>query len=335
MDLFSVVEWYELNAFWVMPTLIAIFILGLSLGIFQFIGDRFFRLAWLVPVGAILLVMSFNTGDYGAELYLNLSMEVFMTLFAILLVALATQFESWFLPAVIVTVIVIGLQFFAPAENISSNIALTFSTGMIGAMMVAFMLRQEWAWSPVMKARRLSGAMRKARKEQSQMDAEFGDYFILISGHDADTIQQKIDFLKQNDMTLIRQEAIEYDEESENYYQLINVKIDTVVKNPDTVLLSNHEARLQILGYPDTVKRVYKQVGEVLNHREQKRLDSPDANMFHLEFKVDTPQKMYSTLLEEKLYNLARTWQYGDDEHLQHATDTLLEWAKAEGLVSK
>lgn len=334
MDFFSVVEWYEMNAFWVMPTLIAIFILGLSLGIFHLIGDRFFRLAWLIPVGAILLVMSFNTGEYGAELYLNLSMEVFMTLLAVLLVALATQFESWFLPTVLVAVIVVVLQFFVPIENIGSNIALTFSTGMIGAMMVAFMLRQEWAWSPVMKERRLSGAMRKARKEQSKMDAEFGDYFMLIAGRDADYIEQKIDFLKQNDMTLIREEPVEYDDESETYYRLVNVKIDTVVKNPDTILLSNQEARIQLLGYPDTVKRIHKQIGEVLRNREQKRLDSPDAKMLHLEFKADVPQKMYSAILEEKLYNLARDWQYSDDVNLQHATNNLLEWAKAEGLIT-
>ncbi|GAB5492886.1 MAG: hypothetical protein Phog2KO_31010 [Phototrophicaceae bacterium] len=333
MDLFSLVEWYEINAFWVMPILISIFILGLSLAVFQLTDDRFFRLAWLIPVGISLLAFSQYIGDYGAELYLNLSMEIFMTLFAVLVLALATQFESWFVPIVIVAVLALGLQFFVSADNVGTSIPLTFSTGMVGALTITFMLRQEWAWSPVMKEKRLSSAMRKARKEQAQADAEFGDYFMLVAGRDEDYIQQKIDFLKDHDMTLIRQQEIDYDKEGETYYRLINVRIDTVVKDPSSVLLSNQEARVQLLGYPDTVKRVYKQLTEVVIGREQKRLDAPNNEMVHLEFKTDVPAKLYSSILEEKFYELARTWQYSDDEHLQQATDSLMDWAKAEGLV--
>lgn len=248
MDFFAIFAWYETYSFIAMPLLISISILGLSLGIFQITDDRFFRLGLIVPIGAILLALSFFSGDYGAELFLNLSVQVFMTLIAVLIVALAKQLESWFLPIIFVAITSVSLQIFTPVENIGSNIPLTFSTAIIGALMVAYMLRQEWAWSPVMKERRLSAEMRKARQQQAEKDTESGDFFMLISGHDEDEIEQRIDFLKQNDMTIIRDNPVEYDEETESYYRLVNVKIETVVKNQETVFLQNKEARIQVLG---------------------------------------------------------------------------------------
>lgn len=331
----SLFAWYQSYSFIAMPLLISIFILGISLGIFQITDDRFFRLGLIVPVGGILLALSFFTGEYGAELFLNLSMQVFMTLIAVLIVALASQLENWFIPIIMIAITAVGLQLFTPVDNIGSNIPVTFSTAIIGSLMVAFMLRQEWAWSPVMKERRLSAAMRKARQEQAEKDTETGDYFMLISGHDEDEIEQRIDFLKQNDMAVIRDNPVEYDDESENYYRLINVKIETTVKNQEAVFLQNKEARIQVLAFPDTVKRIYQQIGEVLNARNQQRIESPNEQMMHIEFKADTPQKFYSAVLEEKIYALARQWQYGEDESLQKATDDLLEWAKSEGLVQK
>src|SRR5690606_751846 len=131
------------------------FVLGLSLGLFQLFGDRFFRIALIIPVAGILLALSFFTGEYGAELFLNLAMQMFMTLIAILFVGLATQNQTWLIPLLITAALAIGLQFLTPIDNIGSNIPTTLGTTLIGAYMVAFMLRQEWAWSPVMKERRL------------------------------------------------------------------------------------------------------------------------------------------------------------------------------------
>jgi|GEM_PF-5621616 len=331
----SAFEWYEINSFIVMPLLISIFIMGISLGFFQVIEDRFFRLGLLVPIGGILLAMSFFTGEYGAELYLNLSMMVFMTLLAVLIVALASQLEGWFMPIAIVGIFALSLQLFIPVNNIGSNIPVTLATSLIGALMVAFMLRQEWAWSPVQQEKRLSAAMRKTRQEQAERDEAFGDFFMLISGHDEETIGERIDFLKQHDMSIIHEDPTEFDEESENYYRLVHVKIETVVRHQEAVFLNSNEARVQILAYPDAVKMLYKQMGEVIEAREQKRVEAPEKHLMHIEFKADAPHRMYSAILEEKIYALAREWQYGEEEYLQKATDDLLEWAKAQGLVHK
>ncbi len=333
--IFAITEWYEANSLILLPIFISIFVLGVSLGLFQAIGDRYIRLALLVPISAILLILSFFSGVYGAELFLNLSMQIFLTLLAVTIVSFATQVDSWFLPIVTVAIAAVLLQFLTPLNAIGSNIPTTLGTTLVGALMVAYMLRQEWAWSPVRQERRLSATMRQARKEQAEKDAAFGDFFMLIAGHDEAEIEQRIDFLKAHDMRIIRDTVPEYDEQSENFYRLVNVGINTVVKNQETVLLSNQEARIQMLGYPDTIKRLYKQYSEVIHPREQKRLESPDEQMVHLEFKADAPAKLYSAILEEKIYALAKDWQYGDDAVLQQATDELLEWAKLEGLIQK
>jgi len=75
---------------------------------------------------------------------------------------------------------------------------------------------------------------------------------------------------------------------------------------------------------------------EVIAPRDRQRVaNEENADMLHIEFKADAPQKLYSSVLEEKIYGLARNWQYSDDEILQAATEDLLEWAKAEKLIQK
>ncbi|MEL6308842.1 MAG: hypothetical protein AAFN11_03040 [Chloroflexota bacterium] len=68
---------------------------------------------------------------------------------------------------------------------------------------------------------------------------------------------------------------------------------------------------------------------------KRKRIDAPDDNLLHVEVHATSPQRLYSEVLEADFYELAREWQYGEDEHLQVATDALLEWAKAKNFVRK
>ncbi|MEL6527322.1 MAG: hypothetical protein AAFQ07_16595 [Chloroflexota bacterium] len=83
---------------------------------------------------------------------------------------------------------------------------------------------------------------------------------------------------------------------------MVNVKIETVVKNPDSVFLDNHEARLHILGYPEITKRVYKQISEALPLAKRKRIDAPDDNLLHVEVHATSPQRLYSEVLEADFY---------------------------------
>ncbi|MGJ3238681.1 MAG: hypothetical protein ACFE0Q_08250 [Anaerolineae bacterium] len=333
--LYAVFDWYTGYAFVVMPLLIAVFVLGVSLGMFQLTDDRLFHLSVLLLVGVLLLTLSYVTGEYGAELFLNLSAQLFMALLALLIVGLVAQFDSWSMPIALMTVIAVALQLFVTPAQIGTNPAITLGTSLVGATVVAYLLRQEWAWSPVRQGQRLSAHMRRARKQQAEQDAHFGDFFMLVPGHDPAEIKQRIDFLRQHDMTLLDIQTPEYDEESETYYCMAHVKIVTVVKDQDAVLLKNNEAQVRVLAYEDISQRIVQQIGEVLTTRQHKTLDAPDGKMHHLEFIVDAPARLYSTRLEEQIYALARTWQYGDDPILQHASDNLLMWAVAEGLITQ
>lgn len=324
----SIVDWYDSVEFVVVPLLLTIFILGVSLGIAQLTEEKSARGFLMIIVAGILFSMSFFPGDFGQELYVNLSAEIFSALFALVIVLLATNFESWTVPLVIASIIAAILLFFTPSDNVSSNIVVSLATGMLGAWLTAFMIRKEWAWEPKKHGTRLSNEMRKVIKEREETKAAFGDYFMLIAGSDEEAIQQRIDFLGEHDMTVVKDNPVEFDDETETYYRLVNMKIETVVKDRETLLLSNKDARVRVIGYADTTKRVYKQLGEVLVCNEQKRLESPSTDMLHLEFKTIAPQKLFSAHIEEQIFELAREWRHGDDENLQYATDALLEWGK-------
>lgn len=324
----SVVDWYYNVEFVVVPLLLTIFILGLSLGIAQLIEEKSARSFLMIIVAGILFSMSFVANDFGQELYVNLSAEMFSALFALVIVLFATNLESWTIPLVLASITAAVLLFFAPPDNVASNMPVSLATGLVGAWLTAFMIRKEWAWNPKKHGTRLSNEMRKVIKEREDADAAFGDYFMLIAGTDQEEIQQRIDFLGEHDMSIVRDNPVEFDDETETYYRLVNMKIETVVKDRETLYLSNKDARVRIIGYSDTTKRVYKQLAEVLTCNAPKQIEAPSNNMLHLEFKTIAPQKLFSAHIEEQIFQLAREWRHSDDENLQYATEALLEWGK-------
>jgi hypothetical protein len=332
----NVFDWYMANSDYFTPIVLSVFIIGLSLGVVQLVDDKVMRTGLIFPAGVALLVMGFIFGGaYGRELYFNLGTEFFTALIALVIVSLATQLESWTVPLLIAAVLAFFLAFLVDPNNVATSLGVNFAAGIIGAWLTAFLIRKEWSFSPENREKRLGKALRETRKEREKQEQQMGDYFMLISGSDEGVIQQRIDFLKANDMAIVNEGVTEQDEETKLYYRLINAEILTVVKNPDAVLLSNQEARVQLLGYPDSVKKVFKQIDEVLDLGEQKRLEAVDKAMVHIEFKAAAPVQPYSAYLEAEIYKLAREWQYGDDEVLKQSCDDLLEWAKEMNLIKK
>jgi hypothetical protein len=332
----SVLDWYMASSEYFTPIVLSVFIIGLSLGVVQLVEDKVMRTALIFPAGAALLVMGFIFGGaYGRELYFNLGTEFFTALVALVIVSMASQLESWTIPLIMVALLAFFLAFLVDPNNVASSIGVNFAAGIIGAWLTAFLIRKEWSFSPENREKRLGKALRETRKVREKQEEQMGDYFMLISGSDEGMIQQRIDFLKANDMIIVNEGITEHDEDTKLYYRLINAKIQTVVKNPETVLLSNQEARVQILGYPDSVKKVFKQIDEVLELGEQKRIEAPDKAMVNIEFKAAAPAQLYSAYLEAEIYKVAREWQYGDDEVLKQACDDLLEWAKEMNLIKK
>ena len=335
----SFMDWWDTAQFIVSPILIVLFLLGLSLGIAQLIEDKGLKIVLLVIVAGVLFVIGTFAdfagdlvggygSEFGSELYLNLSAALLSALFALVIVLMVNSFESWVQPLLFAMAAALTLLIFVPLDNVTSNMQTNLATALVGAWLTAYMIRKEWAWDPKKLGERLSSEMRKAIKEKAEKEAEFGDYFMLISGGDEAAIQQRIDFLIQHDMAIIKDTPTELDTETETYYRFINVKIETVVKDRETVYLQNKEARIRVIGYPDTTKRIYKQLQEVLPTNEQKKIDSPTDGLLHIEFKTETPKKLFSAHIEEELFQLAREWRNSDDENLHNAVESLIEWGK-------
>lgn len=332
----SILDWYVANSDYFTPIVLSIFIIGLSLGIVQLIEEQVLRTALILPVGIAFIVMGFIFGSpYARELYFNLGIEFFTALAALLIILLVSQLESWTVPLLITVVLAFVLAFLVDPENPQSSLGVNLATGLVGAYLTAALIRKEWSFSPQNREKRLAKALRATRKEREKQEAQIGDFLMLISGTDEGQIKQRIDFLKSNDMEIFNEGVTEIDDETKLYYRLINAKIITVVKKPETVLLANQETRVQILGYPDSVKKVFKQIDEVLEVGEQKRIEAPDVAMVNIEFKATAPAQPYSAYLEAEIYKLARQWQYGDDEVLQAATEDFLEWARAMNFIKK
>lgn len=332
----SSLDWYMANSDYFTPIVLSIFIIGLSLGIVQLIEEQVVRTALILPVGIAFIVMGFVFGSsFARELYFNLGIEFFTALAALLIVVLVSQLESWTVPLLITVALSFILAFLVDPENPQSSLGVNLASGLVGAYLTAALIRKEWSFSPQNREKRLAKALRTTRKERQKQEAQMGDFYMLISGTDEGQIKQRIDFLKSNDMEIFNESPTERDEETNLYYRLINANILTVVKKPETVLLANQETRVQILGYPDSVKKVFKQVDEVLEVGEQKRIESPDPAMVNIEFKATSPSQLYSAIMEAEIYKLARQWQYGDNEALQAATEDLLEWAREMNLIKK
>ena len=325
----GLLDFWMNNVDFLMPVLLSIFVLGVSLGIAGLFKDNLIRTVLILPAALLLYAMGFAASPFGMELFWNLSAELLTGLAALILLFLYGMFESW--SAVLGTVFVssLFLLIFVNPDQPQANLFVNLSTGLLGSFLVVGLIRREWAFSPQNRDKMLSAEMRKTRKSQAAQQDTIGDYYLLVTGADEAAVGQKVDFLKASNIETFDEQPIAHDEDTALYYQLVHGRIVTVVKEPESVLLANHEARLRILGYPDTVKRIYKQMQEVLELAgEPTKLESPDPQLANIELKANAPKVIFSDYLEKQIYMLAREWRHGDNENLSAATDHLLAWAQ-------
>ena len=323
----NVLNFWTSNVDFLMPVLLSITILGLALGIAGLFKDNLIRTLVILPAAVILYGMGWAASPFGTELFFNLSAELLTALMALVIVLIYEIFEGWASTLAIVALVALVLLFFMNPERPQANLFVNLSTGLVGSFLIVGLLRREWDFSPENRAIRLQTAMRESHKAAQEAEAQMGDFFLLIFGRDEDTIVQKIDFLKTSNIDVMADKPIAHDDPTQLYYQFAGGKIITIVKEEETVFLNNQEARLRLLAYPDTVKRVYKQVQEVLEASELKSLEAPDNQLKHIEFKVQSPKVLFSDYIEEQIMLLARNWRHGDEAHLVQATDDLLAWA--------
>lgn len=325
----SFINFWTQNVEFLMPILLSIFVLGVSLGIAGLFDDNLTRTSIILPASLLLYGMGFAGSPFGRELFWNLSAELLMGLAALIILFFYNVFESWASTLGMVFISSLLLLIFLNPEQPQANLFVNLSTGLIGAFLTVGLIRKEWAFSPQNRDKMLSAEMRRTRKTQSAEQEKIGDYYVLVTGTDEAALGQKTSFLKESNIETFDEQAIAFDEETGTYYQLVHGRILTVVKEPETVLLANHEARLRVLGYPDTVKRIFRQLQEVLEVGESPaKLEAPDPHLIHMEVKTNAPKVIFSDYLEKQIFLLARAWRHGDNEHLSAATDELLEWAK-------
>ena len=324
---FDFLKFFSDNADFITPVMLSVFVLGLSLGIAGFLDDNLFRTLVIIPAALVLYAMGFAAHPFGKELFFNLSAELLTALFALIILLFYSTFESWAIVLAVVGLFAGILLIFVNPEQ-QSNLFMNLSTGLIGSYLIVALIRKEWAFSPARRDRMLWANVRERAKKQTINLAEMGDYYILVLGSTDDEIKQKVDFLKDSNIDILQDNPTAEDEETALHYRLVNGKIVSTIKQPEVVLLSNQEARMRLLAYPDTVKRIYKQLQEVLQTSDEKKIESPDPALTHIEFKAQSPKVIFSDYIEKQIMLLARKWRHGEEEHLIQATDDLLEWAR-------
>jgi hypothetical protein len=322
------VEFFSNRAEYLMPILLSITVLGLALGAAGLFKDNLFRTLMILPAALILYGMGFAAHPFGREVFFNLSAELLTALFALIILLIYNIFESWATVLAIVAGFALLLLVFIDPHNQQANLFVNLSTGLVGSFLIVGLIRREWEFSPANREKMLWANVRERHKQQTLNLAEMGDYYILVLAGDADEVAGKVNFLKESNVEILQTQPTAQDEQTALHYQLINAKIITAVKQQEVVLLSNQEARMRLLAYPDTVKRIYKQLQEVLETSDVQKLEAADPQMQHIEFKAQAPKVIFSDYLDKQIMLLARNWRHGDDEHLQLATDNLLAWAR-------
>lgn len=328
----EILEWYAANEIVLFPLIFSTVILAGYLGLAYVNEDRVFRTVIIVPAIAVFLVAYTNSDLFAREWFLNLGVELLTALLAVIIVGIAAMFRDWLFAVVMVFGVVLFLVIFIDPLQAESNFLLTFSTSLVGALLTAYLLREEWNYSVEKRGYRLRRAMRETLKTAQRDIDEGGDFYILLVGMDDGEIGEKLDFLKGAQLDLLRQDESERDEKTGMVFKLVTARIHQAAQDLDTILLAGDEARVRIVAYRDSAKRIYAQMGEVLECERPRRLDSP-GELVHFEFKAKTPPRLFSDVLEEQIFALAREWRHGEDELLAPATDALIAWGEKNGFI--
>ncbi|MCA9913376.1 MAG: hypothetical protein KC496_08495 [Anaerolineae bacterium] len=324
----QIAAWYSAHIESFPIILLSAFALVMLGTVLFFFKDKLFHGIAVGIVAVIFFAMTFGTSPYGQELYLNLSTAMLMALVIWFIASLAEMTEGWMMPVALAALVGFVSLFLVNVEAPQSSFFLNISAGLVGAVTTAFLIREDWQWSPQKRGQALREAIRKERKVDRKAEGKTGDYYILIVGRDAADTGQKLQFLHDSNIMTYDVQEPAYDKETGLTFQQVQANIVTVVKEPEVVFLSNQEARLRILAYPDSAKKLYKQLTEVLEITNQQRIEWHSEDLLHLELQANAPQQLFSQYLEKQIYSLAQEWRSSEDESLHDAIDPLLEWAK-------
>jgi hypothetical protein len=330
----QIVDAYMANVDLYFPVLLSIFVLGVATGFALWTNDEQMRMAILAGTGLILLGLAYwFEAAFEQEYYLNLSTEMFGVLAMLLLALFVRLSEDWMMPLGVTLICATILLFLLDRNDIGNTFPLVMSTELIGAYVALVMLRREWLWSKEAREDKLLKAMRgkpgSTKTRRAAADAETRvDFYTIIPGRDVAAVQERLAFLEAHQLRVVESSPVEQDEKTGDFYQQAGLQIKTVVVDDVSEMMANHEARIRILAYPDTAKRVYAQLSEVLDIDTTRRMDGP-KDLFHGEVIVQSPKQLFSEYLEAEIFKLVRDWRTSGDPQKEDAIEPLLEWANA------
>ncbi len=329
MELFnSLAQWYSDYSDAIPMVLTAGFVLVILGVVLFFSKDKLIHGVAVAVAAGVFFVLSVNTSVFGEELYLNLSAALLLALLTWLFSWLAVITEGWLMSIGLAVVTGLALLVFVNPDEPRTSLFLTIPVGLTGAVGAAFLIREDWEWSPQRRGQALREAIRKERKANRKREGGTGDYYILIVGRDAADAAQKLQFLHDSSISTYDEQPPAYDSETGLTFQQVQGNIVTTVKDEEVVFLNNQEARLRLLAYPDSGRRIYQQLTEVLEITSKRRIEWHSEELVHLELRATTPQVLFSRAMEKQILALAQGWRESEDEALHAAIEPLLEWGR-------
>jgi hypothetical protein len=100
-------------------------------------------------------------------------------------------------------------------------------------------------------------------------------------------LEHKLNFIRQQQLLIENVGQTQYDSRLDTVSCLIDARMKTELLNQDLLMMPTDEVRVRLIGFPDSTKRAY----DGIKSKEQKRMDTPEKEFLHLEFRIKTSRQ--------------------------------------------
>jgi hypothetical protein len=319
------------------PIVFSFVILAVCASLAFYFRDESLRIALIILLALFFYWLSADeqASIFGQEYFLNMSTELLGTIISLIVFASVMTANGWTFPVVAMIVVTMISVLTIRTDDFNNGFSLNMSTELFGAFLTTVLLNRDWLWA---KGSDKSGSLlspfaewieKRVQKQHtfSVKTSSKADYYVLIVGENEVDVADKVAWLTRSGVVVVSQSYMTHDTENKRVYQEIGLAMDTYEKQAETVTLSNQEARIRVLAYPDTAYRIHQQMTEMLECNEPKHVSTPDKELTHLEFTVQRPRFLFSDYIEKQLNLLVREWRNQPDECLVVAATHLMDWA--------
>jgi hypothetical protein len=290
MDIYQIFINFMNNLEFYVPITFSFIVVVLLGGVSFFLQNEQFRTFLLIPLALFFLVFSYSGSAFEQEFYLNMSTELFGALLTLLLFATFVTTDRWTFPVIVFVALMMLSFLFTIDFTDTSGISLNMSTELLGAMLTTVWLRRDWLWGSTKRSSFVNNRafQQERRKNLENLDTGFQIY---ISGRDEMELEYKIQHLQEQQLTLTKIGSTEYDNPAGIVSCVVEAQMATASAEQDLLLMPTDEVRVRLIGLPDSTKRAYESIKSFLVCKEQKRIDTPEKEFLHLEFRVKTSRQ--------------------------------------------